>query len=286
VVEKARFQAHVANLGQIVKSTHFDLRETMDLFQEMCLRVSSERIVPTEMVTDIRQTYKEIQDHLAKIRGIDQLLQGKYKGYYRRDCGRERELMEFAFLAKSLYSKFEYTLQEQEIDAKRKLRAGGEHIVAHRPRLPFPWFHSEENQMILLRNLQNLHELDYKAWSDSESAQRRRIIWDRLRSVSLFALSGEGPLIDNFQSRMHLREYDIKERLTKEELRGALTHLREISLPEVETILRRFTDTSEFLKLQCQLFTIQSQQDLEKEILGSAGNRLHRPLWSFPHSSC
>ena len=284
MVEKARFQAHVANLGQIVKSTHFDLRETMDLFQEMCLRVSSERIVPTEMVTDIRQTYKEIQDHLAKIRGIDQLLQGKYKGYYRRDSGRERELMEFAFLAKSLYSKFEYTLQE--IDAKRKLRAGGEHIVAHRPRLPFPWFHSEENQMILLRNLQNLQGLDYKAWSDSESAQRRRIIWDGLRSVSLFALSGEGPLIDNLQSRMHLREYDIKERLTKEELRGALTHLREISLPEVETILRRFTDTSEFLKLKCLLFTIQSRQDLEKEILNSAGNRPHRRPENFPRSSC
>ncbi|MGA2515828.1 MAG: hypothetical protein ABSG44_04690 [Thermodesulfobacteriota bacterium] len=283
-MEKARFQAHVANLGQIVKSTHFDLRETMDLFQEMCLRVSSERIVPTEMVTDIRQTYKEIQDHLAKIRGIDQLLQGKYKGYYRRDSGRERELMEFAFLAKSLYSKFEYTLQE--IDAKRKLRAGGEHIVAHRPRLPFPWFHSEENQMILVRNLQNLQELDYKAWSDSESAQRRRIIWDGLRSVSLFALSGEGPLIDNLQSRMHLREYDIKERLTKEELRGALTHLREISLSEVETILRRFTDTSEFLKLKCLLFTIQSRQDLEKEILGSAGNRPHRRPEKFPRSSC
>ncbi len=284
MVEKARFQAYVASLGQIVKSSHFDLRETMDQFQEMCLRVSSERLVPTEMITDIRQSYKEIQDQLAKIRGIDQLLQGKYRGYYRRDSGRERELMEFGFLAKSLYSRFEYTLQE--IDAKRKLRAGGEHIVAHRPRLPFPWFHSEENQMILLRNLQNLHELDYKAWSDSESAQRRRIIWDGLRSVSLFALSGEGPLIDNLQSRMHLREYDIKERLTKEELRGALTHLREISLPEVETILRRFTDTSEFLKLKCLLFTIQSRQDLEKEILDSAGNRLRRRPENFPRSSC
>ncbi|MGO8990092.1 MAG: hypothetical protein ACLQGU_15700 [bacterium] len=283
-MEKARFQAYVASLGQIVKSSHFDLRETMDQFQEMCLRVSSERLVPTEMITDIRQSYKEIQDQLAKIRGIDQLLQGKYRGYYRRDSGRERELMEFGFLAKSLYSRFEYTLQE--IDAKRKLRAGGEHIVAHRPRLPFPWFHSEENQMILLRNLQNLHELDYKAWSDSESAQRRRIIWDGLRSVSLFALSGEGPLIDNLQSRMHLREYDIKERLTKEELRGALTHLREISLPEVETILRRFTDTSEFLKLKCLLFTIQSRQDLEKEILDSAGNRLRRRPENFPRSSC
>ena len=225
---EGRLQAYVASLGQIVRSTHFDLREAMDQFQGMCSRVTSERIVPAGMITDIRQTYKEIQDQLTKIRGIHQLLESKYRGYYRRDSDREREFMEFAFLAKSLYSKFEYTLQE--IEAKRKLREGGEHVVAYRQRLPFPWFHSEENQIILLRNLRDLRELDYKTWSDSESAQRRRIIWDGPRSVSLFALSGEEPLIDTLQSRMHLREYDIKERLTKEELRGALTHLREISL--------------------------------------------------------
>jgi len=273
-VEKGKFQAYVASLSQIMKSTHFDLREAMDQFRDLCSRVTSERIVPTGIITDIRQTYKEIRDQLTKIRGIHQLLESKYRGYYRRDSDREREVMEFAFLSKSLYSKFEYTLQE--IEAKRKLRGGGEHILAHRQRLPFPWFHSEENQIILLRNLQSLCELDYHTRSDSESAQRRRIIWDGPRSVSLFALSGEVTLIDNLQSCMHLREYDIKERLTREELRGALTHLREISLSEVETVIRRFTDTSEFSKLRCLLFTIQSQQDLEKEILGSTGNILDR----------
>jgi hypothetical protein len=236
--------------------------------------ITPERIVPVEIITDIRQTYKQIQDQLTKIRAINQLLESKYRGYYRRDPEREREVMEFAFLAKSLYSKFEYTLQE--IEAKRKLRDGGEYVVAHRQRIPFPWFHSEENQIILLRNLQNLCELDYQTRSDSEPVQKRRIIWDGPRSVSLFALSGEVTLIDNLQSRMRLREYDIKERLTKDELRGALTHLREISLSEVETVIRRFTDTSEFSKLRCLLFTIQSQQDLEKEILGSAGNILYR----------
>jgi hypothetical protein len=257
-----------------MKSTHFDLREAMDQFRDLCLRVTSERIVPTGIITDIRQTYKEIQDQLTKIRGINQLLESKYRGYYHRDPERERDVMEFAFLSKSLYSRFENTLQE--IEAKRKLRDGGEYVVAYRQRIPFPWFHSKENQIILLRNLRSLCKLDYQTRSDSEPVQRRRIILDGPRSVSLFALSGEVTLIDNLQSRMRLREYDIKERLTREELRGALTHLREISLSEVETVIRRFTDTSEFSKLRCLLFTIQSQQDLEKEILGSAGNILHR----------
>jgi hypothetical protein len=272
-VEKGKFQAYVASLGQIMKSTHFDLREAMDQFRGLCLRVTSERIVPTGIITDIRQSYKEIQDQLTKITGIHQLLESKYRGYYRRDPEREREVMEFAFLAKSLYSKFEYALQE--IEAKRKLRDGGEHFVAHRQRIPFPWFHSEENQIILLRNLQNLCELDYQTRSDSEPMQKRRVIWDGPRSVSLFALSGEVTLIDNLQSRMRLREYDIKERLTKDELRGALTHLREISLSEVETVIRRFMDTSEFSKLRCLLFTIQSQQDLDKKTIGSTESVLH-----------
>ncbi len=272
-MEKANFQAYVAGLGQMVRNTHFDLRETMDQFQDLCSRVTSERIVPAGMIIDIRQTYKEIQDQLTKIRGIHQLLESKYRGYYRRDSDREREIVEFAFLAKSLYSKFEYALLENE--AKRKVRDGEEHAAAHGRRLPFMWFHSEENQTILLRNLRDLYELDYKVWLDLERAQRRRIIWDGMRSISLFTLSGEETLIDKLQSRIHLREHDIKERLTREELRGALTHLREISLSEVETVLRRFADAGEFSKLRCQLFRIRSQRDLEKDVLGLAENRLH-----------
>lgn len=283
-MDKQRVEAYVASLGQIVRITHFDLREAMDQFQDLCSRVNSQRIVPAGMITDIRQTYKEIQDQLTKIRGIHQLLENKYRGYYRRDSEREREIIEFAFLAKSLYSKFEYTLQE--IEAKRKLRDVGEHVVPYRQRLPFPWFYSEENQIILLRNLRDLSELDYKTWSDSESAQRRRIIWDGPRSVSLFAFSGEETLIDVLQSRMRLREYDIKERLTREELRGALTHLREISLPEVETVLRRFAGTGEFLKLRCLLFTIRSQEDLKKQTLGLAENMQRGHPQDFPRSSC
>jgi len=46
---------------------------------------------------------------------------------------------------------------------------------------------------------------------------------------SLFVLSGEVRSVDNLQSRMHLREYDIEEQFAKDQLRGALTHLRDIS---------------------------------------------------------
>jgi hypothetical protein len=74
---------------------------------------------------------------------------------------------------------------------------------------------------------------------------------------------------------MRLREYDITERYKEDEFRGALTHLREISSSEVERVVRRFMDSSEFLKLKCLLLRIQSQKDLEKKPIGSTESVLH-----------
>jgi hypothetical protein len=95
-----------------------------------------------------------------------------------------------------------------------------------------------------------------------------------MRSISLFALSGEDTLINDLQSRWRLREYDIIERYTEKEFRGALTHLREISSSEVQKVIRRFADSSKFLKMKCLLLPIQSQKDLKKEIVYSTKNIL------------
>ena len=108
----------MASLEQTMENIYFDLREAMDQFQEYCLMITPERIAPVEIITDIRQTYKHIQDQLGKISGVKQLLEGKYRRYYRRDYRREKELMKFAFLAKSLYFKFAYTLEEMETKEK------------------------------------------------------------------------------------------------------------------------------------------------------------------------
>lgn len=126
--------------------------------------------------------------------------------------------------------------------------------------------------MILRKNLQGLYELDYihKAGAGSSVDQKRRVIDNKLRSLSLFVLSGEGGLLDILEFRMRLREYDIKERYAKDELRGVLTHLREISVAEVEGVIRRFMDSREVPGLKCLLFSIQSQGDLAKETVCSA----------------
>jgi hypothetical protein len=259
-MEKDRPQKYVAALEQMMNNTHLDLREVMEQFQKLCHRVSTDSNVTMEMIIGIRKSYKEIQDYLTKMKGVHQLLEAKYRQYYRRDSQRDKEIMEFGFLAKNLYSKFECALEE--IEAKGKLT-------------PFAWFHSRENQVILLQNLRSLYELDYKTPSGLEYAQRRVVIRNGLRSISLFILSGEVTRIDHLQSCMQLREHDIKEHHRKGELRGALTHLREISPSEVERVMRRFMDSSEFSDLKCLLLSIQSRKDLEKKILGTAKEILH-----------
>ena len=271
-MERGRFQANVASLEQVIKSTHYDLKESIDLFQDLCHRVSPDSGVPMGIITDVRQTYKGIQDQLTKIRGIHQLLEGKYRQHYHRDSRRDKEILEFGFLVKNLYTKFECALQE--IEAKKNLRDQGENFEAVPSPNPLSWFHSKDNETILLRNLESLYVLDYKPQFDFECAQRREVNKNGLRSVSLFVLSGEVTSVNNLQSRMHLREHDIEERFAKDQLRGALTHLRDISSSEVGRVIRRFTAGSEFSKLKCLSFPIQSQKDLQKEILSSAENIL------------
>jgi hypothetical protein len=272
-MEPGNFQGIAAGLGRVVETTCLDLREALDHFQELCLSITAKRDVPAEIITDIRQTYKKIQDQLTKISAARQLLEGRYRQYYHRDSQREREIMEFSFLAKSLYSKFEFTLQETE--AKKKLRDKEEQLGPSRQRVPFQWFQSKENQITLLKNLRDLSELDYKTCSDLEHQQKREVVRNGMRSISLFVFSGEAALMNHLASSMRLREYDIKERSSWDECRGALTHLKEVFPLDVEMVIRRLLGAGGLLKAKCLLLLrIQTQKDLEKEIIGSTKNVL------------
>jgi hypothetical protein len=269
-MERGSVQRYVTSLEQVVRSAHLDLRETMIQFQEYSQRLDMERAVPAGIITDIRKIYMGIHDQLTKIKGINQLLENRYRQYYRRDHVRDREISEFGVLSKKLYTRFESMLQE--IEAKGKLTEKEEDSDVCNKRAASQWFRSTENQLVLLGNLRSLYDLDYiyKTGPGMDTERKRRVIQAKLRSLSLFVLSGEGGVIDTLQSRMRLREYDIKERYAKDELRGALTHLREISAAEVEGVIKRYIDSREVPSLKCLLLWIQSQEDLGKETFGSA----------------
>ncbi len=271
-MERGTLQGYAASLERAMETMHLDLGEAMVELQELCPLITPDRNVPVETIADVRQTYKRVQDQFIKIRGVKQLLEGRYKQYYHRDSQREKEIAELAFLAKSLYSKFESTLQE--IEVKKKLKEKEKQVAAHPQDMPFAWFQTKRNQVMLLRNLRDLYELNYKTELGLEWVQRREIVQNGMRSISLFIMSGEAAVIDHLKVRMELREYDIQERSAEDQCRGALTHLREVSPFEVEKVIRRLAGGIGLLRVKCLLLSIQSQKDLEKEIMGSIKNVL------------
>jgi hypothetical protein len=117
---KTQTQKYAETLEKTIKNLHSQLKKTLEDFQEMCRIVDPARHFPQEIVVDIREAYKTIQDKLKEIKSIELLLQGKYRQYYHRNSLRDRELGEIAFVAKNAYSKFEYTLLQ--IEAKRKMK--------------------------------------------------------------------------------------------------------------------------------------------------------------------
>jgi hypothetical protein len=68
----------------------------------------------------------------------------------------------------------------------------------------------------------------------------------------------------------------MTERYKQYELRGAITHLRELSPSEVQKVIRRSAGTSEFSRVKCLLLRIQSQNDFKKETIRSTGDILQR----------
>ena len=145
-MEKDPRQRYAESLEKTIQSNHHYLKETVKDFQEMCLMVTPERNVPPEIIVDIREMYKEIRTRLTEIKAIEQVLQGKYRQYYRRDPLRDKEMMEFGFIAKNCYSKFEYILMQKEAQKKAREREGAFRI--DQKGVPYQWFHSKETRSL------------------------------------------------------------------------------------------------------------------------------------------
>jgi len=266
-MEKDRVQRYAQSLERTIQNNHHYLKETIEDFQGLCLLVTPERNVPPEIIVDIRELYKEIRTRLTEIKAIQQLLQGRYRQYYRRDPLRDKELMEFGFIAKNCYSKFEYTLLQKQAQEKSKAIERERVFRADPKSVPSQWFRSKENQVSFLKNLRILKELDYEFPPEQVGEERREIV-QNLRSLTLFVFSGEGSLIDEFQSQIRWREHDIIERYGRNELHGVLTHLRDVNPLDVEKVFQRLMKSRGFSKLKCLLLSIRSQKDLEGDILG------------------
>src|SRR4030043_1180889 len=182
-MEQDRVQRYVKGLERTIQNNHHYLKESVEDFQEMCRMVSPEKHVPAGIAIDIREMYKQIRNRLTEIKAIEQLLQGKYRQYYHRDAMRDKEILEFGFIVKNCYSKFEYTLMQREAQKKAKEREGA--LRVDQKGVPYQWFHSKEKQVTFVRNLRILNDLDYETSPHLDTEERREVTPDRPRSLTL-----------------------------------------------------------------------------------------------------
>ncbi len=117
--DQIQAQRYSLSLVKTIQGHYHYLKTAVKDFQEKCLRVSPGRSVPPDIINQIRESYKGIRDRLVEVKSIQQLLQTKYRQYYHRDPIRDKEIVEFEFVSKNTYSKFEFTLKE--IEAKKKM---------------------------------------------------------------------------------------------------------------------------------------------------------------------
>ncbi len=260
MMEKDRVQRYAESLQRTIQNNYRYLKETVEDFQDMCRMVSPERNVPREIIVDIREIYKEIRNRLTEIKAIEQLLHGKYRHYYKRDSMRDKEIMEFGFIAKNCYSKFEYTLVQMEAIKHLKEPL---HKKDH-PAEVLQWFRSKENQVTLIKNLRTLMELDYEPTPEKVGEDRRDLTGSR--TLTLFLFYGDRLSLDQLQSQIQLREHDVIERYSQEEVRGVLTHLRKVDPIEVERKFQQFMEAKGLTKLKCLLLPILSQKNLEGDL--------------------
>jgi hypothetical protein len=257
---KDQMQRYAESLEKTVQHNYNQLKELVEDFKGLCLVVSPEKHTPQDIIVDIRELFKEIRDRLGEIKAIQSLLQGKYRQYYRRDSLRDKAIMEFGFLTKNLYSKFEYILIQKQALTKRK-----EEEVSREEQMGFPshWFHSKDHQVTFIRNLRILNELNYESPSEMGLEERRKVIQEKARHLTLFCLKGEARLIDEIYSRIKLREHDIIERYAHDELHGLLAHLREVNADEIERAFQRILGNEYFSKIKCLLVPVHSPKDLQ-----------------------
>jgi len=268
-MEQDRDQRYVKSLERTIQNSYHYLKESIKDFQEMCRVVSPEKHVPAGIAVDIREMYKEIRNRLTEIKAVEQLLQGKYRQYYRRDSVRDKEIMEFGFVAKNCYSKFEYTMVQ--IEAIKRLK---EHPAkADHPGEPLQWFRSGENRVAFMKNLRILTELDYEPAPEKIGEERRDLAGSR--TLTLFLFVGDSLSLDQLQSQIQFREHDILERYSPEEVRGVLVHLRKVDPLEVEKKFQQFMESKGLVKLKCLLLPIHSSKDLEGNLLKSIKAALH-----------
>jgi hypothetical protein len=259
-MEHDRTQRYVETLEKAVEKNYGYLHDVQDEFRDKCLLVASGGNVPQGIVAHLKVIYHEMRTRVSEITALQNLLQGKYRKYVRRDLLRDKKISELSAGIRSIFQRFDGALRNFQAKSKNK------DLVRR------PWFRVEENQVILIKNLRILDELTYEPAPHAIGSERRNagsasagsIGPPESRWLTLFVLNGDAVTLDTLQTRIRLREHDVVERHRLEEIRGVLTHLTGPADVDVEKLFRAILEREKCAGLKCLLVTIRSHKDLAK----------------------
>jgi hypothetical protein len=261
----------ISHLEKLLENEYLRLKGELDAFQKKCLELIAQKNVSSGTLLDIQEVYEHIRNRVNEVRALEKERRQKVASIGNAGPPWEKKLAELESAVEAAYARFETavpSLKEDEFLGRRGEKAE-EEAAGDTDRLAsFSWFRSRENQEIFLRNVQTLG--DFRGDPFQGAGDRRNGASLRSpngQSMTLFVFAGDGQSLDELQSQIQLRERDILERYSREELRGVLIHSRGVVDPsEMESILRRFLKKSLFSQLKCLLVRIQAQSDLRAEV--------------------
>jgi len=134
----------------------------------------------------------------VKQKGLD-LLKGKYRQYVRVNPTRDKEVAELGFLAKTCFSKFEYTLMQIQMKEKTKeTERQKDPTLKMKSSVPLLWFQSKENQTLFLEGLQMIRASHLEVPAGSGEGERREGIQSGLTggpNLTLFEEASQGMML-------------------------------------------------------------------------------------------
>ena len=271
---KDQTKVYANNLEKTLQNDYLYLKDAIEDFRDTCQRITPEKNIPSGVAADIREAYKEIQNRLNEIKGIQQLLKGKYRQFAKKDPIRDKNILEIAFIAKNCYSKFQ-DIQMQKQALERAKESGKKEPFRTIPHsFPLQWFQSKENQDRFMKNLGIQLEEGEKISTDSNAEEIRGTLQEEPKAITLFIFSGEEKYLDILQTKIQFKICDIMERYSKNEIRGVLSYLQEVSPLESEKMFQRLMEIIRFWKVKCLLINIHPQKDIQIDLLDLAKKTL------------
>jgi len=245
-MDKDKNKHGIENLERVITLDLEYLDRAAEDILTACLGALALQDVPPAVLESILKEHGFVQMRLAEIESVQAFLFRRYNRRMPEDPQR-RELI-------------------NELDtriAELSARLQKESPPATASPAPAPserWLRIDDNSLAFTINARLLDELEYEP---SLPGELPRVVQQTGRGFTLFTLRGPATALDSIMPCFKLRQHDIVERFSATEIRGVLTHLRQISLGDTRHIFDQLL-ASRFTDVKCVLVGLHSPDRLDE----------------------